>query len=50
MLDEYGFSKRREVDCMISYQWDNHKFVRQIYEDMTMREIRVWFDIWGSMQ
>ncbi|CAM4969209.1 unnamed protein product [Rotaria socialis] len=50
MVDEYGFSKRREVDCMISYEWDNHKLVRQIYEDMTMREIRVWFDIWGSMQ
>ncbi|CAM2713202.1 unnamed protein product [Rotaria socialis] len=50
MLDEYGLPKRREVDCMISYQWDNQIFVRKVYEDMSMREIRVWFDIWGSMQ
>ncbi|CAF4663729.1 unnamed protein product [Rotaria socialis] len=50
MLDEYGLSKRREVDCMISYQWDNQIFVRKVYEDMSIREIRVWFDIWGSMQ
>ncbi|CAM4804269.1 unnamed protein product [Rotaria magnacalcarata] len=50
MLDEYGLPKRREVDCMISYQWDNQIFVRKVYEDMSMREIRVWFDIWGAMQ
>ncbi|CAF3792845.1 unnamed protein product [Rotaria socialis] len=47
MLDEYGLSKRREVDCMISYQWDNQIFVRKVYEDMSIREIRVWFDIWA---
>ena len=33
-----------------SYQWDDQKLVRQVYEDMLMREIRAWFDIWGSMQ
>lgn len=33
-----------------SYQWDNQSLVRQVYEDMSMREIPTWFDIWGSMQ
>jgi hypothetical protein len=33
-----------------SYQWDQQDFVRQVYEDMLMREIRAWFDIWGFMQ
>jgi hypothetical protein len=33
-----------------SYQWDNQKIVRQVYEDMAIHDIRVWFDIWGSMQ
>ena len=33
-----------------SYQWDNQPFVREVYEDMLMREIPTWFDIWGSMQ
>ncbi|CAF3536488.1 unnamed protein product [Rotaria socialis] len=47
MLDEYGLPKRREVDCMISYQWDNQIFVRKVYEDMSIREIRVRFDIWA---
>ncbi|CAF1183320.1 unnamed protein product [Rotaria sp. Silwood1] len=50
ILDEYGLPKRRELDCMISYQWDSQRLVRQFYEDMSMREISTWFDIWGSMQ
>ncbi|CAF3756911.1 unnamed protein product [Rotaria sp. Silwood1] len=50
ILDEYGLPKRRELDCMISYQWDSQHLVRQFYEDMSMREISTWFDIWGSMQ
>ena len=33
-----------------SYQWDKQSLVRQIYEDMSMRHIDTWFDIWGSMQ
>ena len=33
-----------------SYQWDDQNLVRQVYEDMRMREVRTWFDIWGSMQ
>ncbi len=35
---------------MISYQWDRQKFVRELYMDMDMRELRVWFDIRGGMQ
>ncbi|CAF1146285.1 unnamed protein product [Rotaria sordida] len=50
MLDEYGLPKRRGIDCMISYQWDSQELVRKVYEDMSMREIDTWFDIWGSMQ
>ncbi|CAF3837158.1 unnamed protein product [Adineta steineri] len=50
ILDEYGLPKRVQLDCMISYQWDNQSFVRTVYEDMLMREVKAWFDIWGSMQ
>ncbi|UJR23954.1 hypothetical protein I4U23_026922 [Adineta vaga] len=50
LLDQYGLPKRRPLDCMISYQWDKQELVRQIYEDMHMRNVQVWFDIWGSMQ
>jgi hypothetical protein len=34
---------------MCSYQWDNQDMVRKVYEDMLMREVPTWFDIWGSM-
>ncbi|CAF1651887.1 unnamed protein product, partial [Adineta ricciae] len=50
LLDQYGLPKRRPLDCMISYQWDKQEFVRQVYEDMNMRNVQVWFDIWGAMQ
>ncbi|UJR15063.1 hypothetical protein I4U23_002034 [Adineta vaga] len=50
LIDEYGLPKRKEIDCMISYQWDHQPFVRKVFEDMSMREIKTWFDIWGSMQ
>ena len=33
-----------------SYQWDNQDLVRKVYEDMLMREVPTWFDIWGFMQ
>jgi len=33
-----------------SYQWDHQALVRKVYEDMSMRAIKTWFDIWGSMQ
>ncbi|CAF1290838.1 unnamed protein product [Adineta steineri] len=50
ILDEYGLPKRVQLDCMISYQWGNQTFVRTVYEDMLMREVKAWFDIYGSMQ
>ncbi|CAF1121320.1 unnamed protein product [Adineta steineri] len=50
LVDQYGLPKRRPIDCMISYQWDKQDLVRQIYEDMNMRRLQVWFDIWGAMQ
>ncbi|CAF1183354.1 unnamed protein product [Rotaria sp. Silwood1] len=50
ILDEYGLPKRKELDCMITYQWDSQRLVRKFYEDMSMREISTWFDIWCSMQ
>ncbi len=33
-----------------SYQWDKQELVRAIYEDLHMRNVQTWFDIWGSMQ
>ncbi|CAF4220031.1 unnamed protein product, partial [Adineta steineri] len=40
ILDEYGLPKRVQLDCMISYQRDNQSFVRAVYEDMLMREVK----------
>ena len=33
-----------------SYQWKKQEFVRQIYEDLNMRKVQTWFDIWYSMR
>ena len=50
ILDQYGLPKRRSLDCMISYQWYKQELVRQIYEDLHMRTLQTWFDIWSFMQ
>ncbi|CAF2442374.1 unnamed protein product [Rotaria sp. Silwood2] len=50
IVDQYGLPKRQPLDCMISYQWNKQDFVREIYEDFHMRNVQVWFDIWGAMQ
>lgn len=48
-MNNLNFFSRKK--CFIySYQWDNQDLVRKIYEDMSMRNIATWFDIWGSMQ
>lgn len=33
-----------------SYQWKKQELVRQVYEDLNMRYVQTWFDIWYSMQ
>ncbi|CAF3279123.1 unnamed protein product [Rotaria socialis] len=50
IVDQYGLPKRKLLDCMISYQWGKQNLVREIYEDLRMRNVETWFDIWGSMQ
>ena len=35
---------------MISYQWDYQKLVREIYMDLHMKNLTIWFDIWGAME
>lgn len=50
VIDEYGRPIRKKFDCMISYNWDIQKLVREIYMDFNMRNLATWFDIWGLME
>ena len=35
---------------MISYQWEKQDLVRHLYCDFHIRNLKIWFDIWGGMQ
>ncbi|XP_064629483.1 uncharacterized protein LOC135488706 [Lineus longissimus] len=50
VLDPLGVPIIRKFDCMISYQWDIQTFVRDVYQDLHMRTLTVWMDIYGDMQ
>ena len=39
-----------QVERESSYQWDKQDLVRNVFEDLNMRTVQTWFDIWGSMQ
>ena len=41
--DNYGIPLRDKFDCMISYHLDYQPLVREIYMDMSMRNLRTWF-------
>ncbi|CAF1042979.1 unnamed protein product [Brachionus calyciflorus] len=35
---------------MISYQWANQNLVRNIFQDLLIKNLSIWFDIWGHME
>lgn len=49
LYDKNGIPLRRKFDCMISYQWDQQELVRNLFMDFHMRNLAIWFDIWGGM-
>jgi hypothetical protein len=48
LFDNYGTPLRHTFDCMISYQWDKQELVRNVYMDLHMKSLKIWFDIWGG--
>ena len=50
LFDSNGVPIRHKFDCMISYQWAKQDIVRNIYMNLNMRSLNIWFDIWGNMQ
>jgi hypothetical protein len=50
LFDSNGIPIRHNFDCMISYQWAKQDVVRNIYMNLNMRNLNIWFDIWGNMQ
>ncbi|CAF1113160.1 unnamed protein product, partial [Brachionus calyciflorus] len=50
LYDNFGVPIREKFDAMISYQWANQKLVRNIFEDLHMKNLFIWFDIWGYME
>ena len=49
LYDNFGVPLRRKFDCMISYQWKYQDLVKLFYNDMHMKNLSVWFDIWSGM-
>lgn len=43
-------SGSRSGHVMLSYQWDNQKFVKQVADMLKQRNIPIWFDIAGDMK
>jgi hypothetical protein len=50
IFDPLGVPIISKFDCMISYQWDIQSFVRDVYQDLHIRTVTVWMDIYGDMQ
>jgi hypothetical protein len=50
LFDKFGVPIRQKFDCMISYQWDVQEMVKVAYMNLHMKNISIWFDIWGGMQ
>jgi hypothetical protein len=50
LFDGNGVPIKHKFDCMISYQWAKQDVVRNIYMNLNMRNLNIWFDIWGNMQ
>jgi hypothetical protein len=50
LFDKRGLPMREKFDCMISYQWDVQDLVRVLYMNLSIKNMRIWFDIWGGMR
>lgn len=43
LFDFYGVPLNPKFDCMISYQWDFQELVREVYMDLHMKSLKMWF-------
>ena len=50
LFDDFGVPLRYKFDCMISYDWKQQELVRNVYMDLNMKSLKIWFDIWGGME
>ncbi len=50
LFDSKGVPIRNKFDCMISYQWAKQDLVRNLHMNLKMKNLSIWFDIYGNMQ
>lgn len=50
LYDNFGVPKRIRFDAMISYQWSSQQLVKKIFMNLYMKNLSIWFDVWGYMQ
>lgn len=50
LYDNFGVPKRQRFDGMISYQWSSQELVKNIFMNFYMKNLLIWFDVWGYMQ
>jgi hypothetical protein len=50
LFDNFGVPIREKFDCMISYQWQYQKLVKEFFYDLYIKNLSIWFDIWGGME
>ena len=50
LFDACGVPIRHKFDVMLSYNWGIQSFVRDVFMDFHMQNLKVWMDVWGGMQ
>ena len=50
LYDSNGLPIRRTFDAMISYQWAHQQLVLDLYMQLKINNLSLWFDIWGQME
>ncbi|RNA41414.1 General transcription factor IIH subunit 2 [Brachionus plicatilis] len=50
LYDNFGVPKRQKFDAMISYQWTCQDLVKKVFMNLYMKNLCVWFDVWGNME
>lgn len=50
LYDSSGLPIRRTFDAMISYQWGGQQLVLDVYMQLHLKNLKLWFDIWGQME